>query len=90
MADKLQVSGVTFNVAVFDINDDITLEMPDAVLKVELAGASQVRCNPDLTLLQAQTAEHHHRVLAVVVSGVGIQGDWQLQVNLLRHQQAGK
>ena len=73
MVGKMQVGGVTLDVAVVNINDDITLEPPDAILKIELACASYIGLNANVSLRQSEASKHQHRTLAVVARRIGVE-----------------
>jgi hypothetical protein len=84
MFGELQVCCVAFDVAVFDVDDDVTRELPDAVFEVEIARLTFGSFDTDGALGQAQAAEHEHGVLAVVGGGIRIEGYRQPQVVYLR------
>ena len=48
--DELQIGRITFDMAIFDIDDNVSRELPDAVVEIEFAGAAYVGLYADIAL----------------------------------------
>ncbi len=68
--------------AVIHVDDYVTVKAPHAVVEVQFGGAPFIRHDADRALRQTQAVKNQHRILAVVLRRVCVEGDRQLQIDV--------
>ena len=80
MVVEFEVGRLALYVPALDVDAHIALELPGALLEVQLAGSADVSDNADVALRQPEAAKEQHRVFAIVVGRFRIERNRQPQL----------